>query len=155
LKVVASVKVTPSVELADVCNTSPWKMSSLRLSGVAAFLRVTVALPVRVATLPIGSIAGAWSCAGGWAGVCAGTGVAAGAGGAGVGAGWICANSIEPEVASGVSGQSLASTGEGIAKTFVVPARRKQQRSQSVNEGRYRVTIKSGASNGTEDSRFD
>jgi hypothetical protein len=147
--------------LADVRNTSLWKISSLSLSGVAVLLRVTVALPVKVATLPIGSLAvvwaADWSGAGGWAGVCAGPGVAGGAatGGAGAGAGWICANSVEPEIASRESGQSPASTGEGIAKTFVVPASRKQKRSHIANEGRCRVTIESRASNGTDDSRCD
>lgn len=70
LKVVESLKVTPSVELACVCRMSPWKMSSCSLSGVELLLRVTVALPVRVATLPIGSSAAAG----------AGEGAAAGAG---------------------------------------------------------------------------
>jgi hypothetical protein len=84
-------------------------------------------------------------------------GAAAGGGGigAGVGAGWICANVVAPEIASGVSGQSPASIGEGIAKTFVVPASRKQPRSQSENEGQCRVTIESRASNGTDDRRCD
>src|ERR1700675_848734 len=65
LNVVASLKVTPSVEFADVCNTSFRKMSSCSLSGVAALLRVTVALPVSVATFPIGSAAGGAGAAGG------------------------------------------------------------------------------------------
>jgi hypothetical protein len=69
----------------------------LSLSGTAlSLLRVTVALPVRVATLPIGS-----SLAAGWAedaaGELAGAGGEAGAGvagragaGAGAGSGWVC-----------------------------------------------------------------
>jgi len=44
LKVVASLKVTPKVELTDVCSTSSRKMSSCNLSGVEALFRVTVAL---------------------------------------------------------------------------------------------------------------
>jgi hypothetical protein len=143
--------------LADVCNRSLWKMSSLSLSGVAVLLRVTVAVPVRVATLPTDSLAVVWAEA--WSGACAGADVAGGAAtggagtGAGVGAGWICANSVEPAIASGMFGQSPASTGEGIAKTFVVPANRKQ-RSHSANEGRCRITIESRASNATDDIRL-
>jgi len=57
LNVVPSLKVMPSDELAAVCTTSFRKMSSLSLSGIAALLRVTVAVPVTIATLPIGSSA--------------------------------------------------------------------------------------------------
>ncbi len=87
-------------------------MSSLSLSGSEFLLRITVAVPVSVATLPIGSAAGA--CAGAFAvdeGV-AGEGVAGeGAGeaeggaagragcGAGEGAGWACASLAAAEIA--------------------------------------------------------
>ncbi|HEY4114553.1 MAG TPA: hypothetical protein VGM17_10890, partial [Rhizomicrobium sp.] len=86
LNVVASLKVTPSVEFAEVCTTSFRKMSSCTLSGVGVLLRVTVALPVRVATFPIGS-----SSAG-----CASAGAAAGAGAC---AGRACAILVRPDVA--------------------------------------------------------
>jgi hypothetical protein len=55
LKVVASLKVTPRLEFADVCKTSLRKMSSWSFSGSESLLRMTVAVPVSVATLPIGS----------------------------------------------------------------------------------------------------
>ena len=55
LNVVASLKVMPSFDLADVSTMSLAKISSRNNSGVVALLRVTVALPVSVATLPIGS----------------------------------------------------------------------------------------------------
>src|SRR5450631_1499836 len=76
LKVVASLKVTPSVELAEVCSRSLRKISSCSLSVVAVLLRVTVALPVSVATLPIGSslvagLGGLAAVAGEVGGVCA------------------------------------------------------------------------------------
>src|SRR6478609_789327 len=80
LNVVASLKVTPSVEFAEVCSTSFRKMSSCNLSGVGVLLRVTVAVPVKVATFPIGS-----SSAG-----CASAGAAAGA---------ACASRVRPYVA--------------------------------------------------------
>ncbi|MGY3192684.1 hypothetical protein ACVIWU_002050 [Bradyrhizobium sp. USDA 4509] len=79
LKVVPSLKVMPSEEVPDVATSSLAKMSSRICSGVAVLLRVTVAVPVSVATLPIGS--GAAGCA-----LAAGAGVAgAGVAGAGVG----------------------------------------------------------------------
>ena len=77
LKVVPSPKVRPSDEFAAVCTTSLRKMSSLTLSGMALLLRVTVAVPVTVATLPIGS-SGARASA---ARDAAGSGAAAGAAG--------------------------------------------------------------------------
>jgi hypothetical protein len=50
---VSSLKVTPSVPLLPVCNTSAMNIVSLRLSGLVALLRITAALPSTVATLPI------------------------------------------------------------------------------------------------------
>ena len=126
LKVVASLKVTPSVEFADVCNTSFGKMSSLGLSAIESLLRMAVALPVSVATFPIGSSAAAG----------AGEGAAAGAGAC---AGWVCASFVRPDVAPTLSRACPTSMGEGIAKTFAPPNTR-QPRSQSANESRYRVT---------------
>src|ERR1044072_1355140 len=69
-------------------------MSSLTLSGVVLSLRITLALPVTVATLPIGSSGGSAVVAAGVDG--------SGAGGAGVGGGegagsvWACANCVRP-----------------------------------------------------------
>src|SRR3954462_994267 len=77
LNVVPSLKVMPSEELAAVRTTSFRKMSSLSLSGILALLRVTVAVPVMIATLPIGSSGGCASAAG-----------AAGSG-AGAAGGWV------------------------------------------------------------------
>src|SRR5271165_5773519 len=77
LKVVASLKVMPSEELEDVCTWSLRKISSRRCSGSEFLLRITVAMPVSVATLPIGSLpaAGVDESAGAGAdGVAAGTG---------------------------------------------------------------------------------
>jgi hypothetical protein len=101
------------------------------LSGVGTLLRVTVAVPVRVATLPIGSLTGAWpgSCAGG-------DGAGATIGGAGVGAGWVCANCIAPEIACGAS-----DTGEDTAHPFADPASARQQTSPIANESRFRIKI--------------
>src|ERR1019366_3915491 len=113
LKVVASLKVMPRVEFVDVCRMSLRKMSSCSFSGVEALLRMTVAVPVSVATLPIGSSAGAdmgelaaGEGAAGPAG--AGDGDAAGRAGAGVGAGrgvgkgagWVWASLVGAEIAS-------------------------------------------------------
>ena len=75
LKVVASLKVTPSVEFAEVCNTSLRKISSCTFSGVGVLLRVTVAVPVKVATFPIGSSSEGCAAAGAAAGGVAGAGV--------------------------------------------------------------------------------
>src|SRR5665213_3667697 len=112
-------------------------MSSRSLSGVDALLRVTVAVPVSVATFPIGSAAAA----GAGAGVAPGAGVAAGAAAGGVvGAGCACANPVQPDVASGAVGVSLASTGDGIAKTFAVAASMKQPRNQIASGSRCVVT---------------
>src|ERR1700749_4558125 len=65
LKVVASLKVTPSVEFAEVCSTSLRKISSCTFSVVGVLLRVTVAVPVTVATFPIGSSSGGCAVGGG------------------------------------------------------------------------------------------
>jgi hypothetical protein len=102
LKVVASLKVTPSAEFACVCSTSPWKMSSCRRSGADALLRVTVALPVSVATLPIGSASAEG----------AGEGAAAGAGAC---AGWVCASRFRPDLASDIGAACSVPKGGAIA----------------------------------------
>jgi hypothetical protein len=78
LNVVESLKVTPRVEFAEVCNTSFRKMSSFSFSGVDALLRVTAALPVRVATFPIGSSAAGCAAAGAETGAFCGAGAGAG-----------------------------------------------------------------------------
>jgi len=87
--------------------------------------------------LPIGS-GGA-----GWAGAAVGAGVAAGAG-AGAGcccAGCACANLVEPDIAPKAAGLSSASIGDGIAKTFAVPASMRQLRSQIANGSQCLVTM--------------
>src|SRR5260370_39159121 len=100
-------------------------MSCLGLSGVVSLLRVTLALPVRVATLPIGSSTAGWA----WAAGAAALGVA-GAGAAGAagcaGAGCACANCVMP----------------GAAKTSVAPIQ--QTMSRSANENQRRITTDSG-----------
>src|ERR1700722_14072256 len=105
-------------------------MSSCSLSGVEALLRVTVALPVSVATLPIGS---AWV----GAAAAAGAGVAAGAA---VGAGCACANPVEPDIAPRAADGSPASIGDGIAKTFAVPPNVRQPKSQIAKGSRCVIT---------------
>ena len=102
------------------------RMSSFSLSGVAALLRVTVALPVSVATLPIGSS------------LAAGAGVVAGAG-AGACAGCVCASFVESEIASHVREKSSCG-GDGIATAFAAPASMKPPTSQSA-KNRCLVTI--------------
>jgi hypothetical protein len=80
-------------------------------------LRITVAVPVRVATLPIGSVAGACADAGD-AGEGAGDGDAAGrtgcgAGeGEGAGEGWACAILAAAEIAGIAAGKNPSSTAE-------------------------------------------
>src|SRR5665213_2336097 len=128
LNVVASLKVTPSVEFAEVCSTSLRKMSSCSLSGVATLLRVTVALPVRVATLPIGSSVAAAGCAG--------EGAVTGAG-----AGWACANRVRPDIASAVTGEDPVSLGADIATALAAPESIRQPTSQTAKENRCRVTM--------------
>src|ERR1700677_1437526 len=108
-------------------------MSSCSLSGVEALLRVTVALPVSVATLPIGSADAAW----------VGAAAAAGARVAGravVGAGCACADWVEPDIARRAADAFPASIGDGIAKTFAVPANIRQPRSQIANGSRCVIT---------------
>jgi len=95
-------------------------MSSFGLSAIESLLRMAVALPVSVATFPIGSSAAAGAAAGAYAG-------------------WVCASFVRPDVAPTVSRACPTSMGEGIAKTFAPPSTR-QPRSQSANENRYRVT---------------
>lgn len=97
-------------------------MSSRSLSGVADLLRVTVALPVSVATFPIGSSLAAWS-----------DGLAAVAGEVG-GAGCACADMVR----SGTACAAAAPGADGVAKTFAGPI--KQQTSQTARINRRRVT---------------
>src|SRR5665213_2986628 len=130
LNVVASLKVTPSVEFAEVCSTSLRKMSSCSLSGVATLLRVTVALPVRVATLPIGSSVAAAGCAG--------EGAVAGAGAC---AGWACADRVRPDIVSALTGQGPVSLGADIATALAAPESTRQPTSQTAKENRCRVTM--------------
>src|ERR1700733_7995979 len=116
-------------------------MSSCGLSGVAALLRVTVAVPVSVATFPIGSAGAAGAAAAGGVGAAAGAGGTAGAGvpaGAGAGVGCACAKFVGPDLASIAAGASAASN--GAAKTFAVPASMKQRSSQVANGSRCIVT---------------
>src|SRR5664279_5011874 len=103
-------------------------MSSCSLSGVADLLRVTVALPVSVATFPIGSSLAGWS--GGLAAVAGEVG--------GVGA---CAIVIGREVAACTSATGSLPSGDGIAKTPAAPAGMTAQTSQSAKESRGRVTM--------------
>jgi hypothetical protein len=103
-----------------------------------SLLRITVAVPVRVATFPTGSAAAAG------AGEGAGAGGAGEGGAAGAGAGWICASLVGPEVARDVTAPSSCMA-DGTAKLSVVPASMKQPRSESANESRRRVTMESWA----------
>src|SRR5215472_14038733 len=89
--VVSSLKVMPSEAPADVCTESLRKMSSLSFSAIESLLRMTVAVPVSVATFPIGSSAGAGEADAEGAGEAAGPGVAAGCVGEGEGVGSGCA----------------------------------------------------------------
>ena len=100
LKVVASLKVMPSADFAPVSTTSPAKISSRSSSGVVALLRVTLALPDRLATLPTGSAAAGCASAGVAGGAAAG---AAGVVGDGAGTGCACTICI-------MSGAASAST---------------------------------------------
>jgi hypothetical protein len=80
------------------------------LSGVEALLRVTEALPVKVATFPIGSSAPGCASAGAEAGALCG---------AGVGWGWAaCASLIRPLATTDARS---ASTGDGIANACGAP----------------------------------
>src|SRR4051812_24091327 len=100
-------------------------MSSFGLSGAVSLLRVRLALPVNVATLPIGSSAGCVSAAVPAASPAAGAGAAGVAGAAGAGCAW--ANCIRSAAA---------------AKASVAP--RQQMMSMSANENRRRITEDSG-----------
>jgi hypothetical protein len=124
LKVVASLKVMPSEELEDVCTWSLRKMSSRKCSGSEFLLRMTVAMPVSVATLPIGSLeAGAEesvAAVAGAGGFVAGPGgfAAGGVGAAGVGVGWAWVRRMTSKVATTPAGSARASVGVGIAKSL-------------------------------------
>src|SRR5579871_1168886 len=119
LKVVASLKVMPSEEFDEVCTWSLRKMSSRTCSGSEFLLRMTVAIPVSVATLPIGSlVAGADEpVAAGGSFVAGAGGFAAGAGGAGVG--WAaCARRMTSMVAAAPDAAARASVGVGSATSL-------------------------------------
>src|SRR5215831_2311042 len=89
--VVSSLKVMPREAPAEVCTVSLRKISSLSFSAIESLLRMTVAVPVSVATLPIGSSAGAGDAEAVGAGEVAGAGEAAGCVGDGDGVGSGCA----------------------------------------------------------------
>src|SRR5258707_5253974 len=136
LNVVAALKVTPSDEFVEVCSTSLRKISSLGFSGVASLLRVTVALPVNAATLPIGSSFAA--CASVVASVAGGVGKGVAAG-VGVFIGWVCASLVALGIASTKIGGCPTSKGDGMAKTFPMPARMRQHASQTAKENQCLV----------------
>jgi hypothetical protein len=100
-------------------------MSSRKCSASEFLLRMTVAMPVSVATLPIGSLeVGAdesVAAAGGFV-VDAGAGGFAAAGAAGVGGagvGWAaCARRMTSMVAATLEGAACASVGVGIARSL-------------------------------------
>src|SRR5271169_3474718 len=99
-------------------------MSSLSLSGSESLLRMAVAVPVSVATLPIGSLAGACGDA---VGVEEGAGEADGgavgragcgageAGGVGDGGGWLCASLVGVETAPAAGDENPSSMAKGGA----------------------------------------
>ena len=99
-------------------------MSSLTLSGVVLLLRITLALPVTVATLPIGSSGACASAAGAAASGAAGSGAAGCAG-----AGCACANCVGSDDA---------------AATFVAPNIVLQANSRSARESGRCITGISG-----------
>src|SRR6202140_2722547 len=127
LNVVASLKVTPSVEFADVCNTSFRKMSSCSLSGIELLLRTTVALPVSVATFPIGSSAAAR----------VGEGAVVGAG-----AGCVCASLVAPNIAPTEIGIGPTSMEDRIAEAGAAQSSIRQPSNESANENRRLVTMR-------------
>src|ERR1700747_2493317 len=116
-KVVSSLKVMPSEAPVDVCTVSLRKMSSLSLSAIEFLLRMTVAVPTSVATLPIGSSARAGEADAEGAGEASGAGVAAGCVGEGdgVGSGCACANCILSALASSPANRAPSSSGGSIA----------------------------------------
>jgi hypothetical protein len=119
------------------------------LIAIEFLLRITVAVPVSVATFPIGSsaAAGAGAAPGAaGAGTAPGKGVGEGVGpGTGAGAGWVCASFVAPDIAATPSDGFSSSIGEGIAITRAIPASMKQPTSESAIESRRRVTTKSRA----------
>src|ERR1700687_471508 len=127
LHVMASPRATPSAEFADVCNTSFRNMSSCSLSGIEFLLRTTVALPISVATFPIGSSAAA----------CAGEGAVVGAG-----AGCVCASLVASDVAPTESGTGPTSVEDRIAEARGAQASIRQPSSESANENRRLVTMR-------------
>ena len=92
-KVVSSLKVMPSEAPEDVCTVSLRKMSSLSFSAIESLLRMTVAVPVSVATFPIGSSAEAGEGDGCAAGCVEGVGE-------GDGSGWAWANCVSSAAVS-------------------------------------------------------
>src|SRR5882724_5062250 len=136
----------PSLEFADVCTVSLKKMSSLSFSGVVTLLRITLALPLSVATLPIGSSAGA----------CVGAAVA-GSGAAGAAGVCACARCVRPPVvSSAASGFWSISKGNGIAERLGAPPSTRQPSSGSTNESRN-VTMGSRGGEGRRrgDNKYD
>src|SRR5260370_23299566 len=122
-------------------------MSSCSFSAIEFLLRIAVAMPVRVATFPIGAPVAAGASAGEAAapgGVGEGEAVGAGAGAGGC-AGWVCASLVGLDIAARATGGFSISIGEGIARTFAAPASMKQPTSESANESRRRVTFRSRA----------
>src|SRR3954462_13610171 len=114
LNVVASSKVMPSGELDEVCTTSLRKISSRTRTGEEFLSRSTVAMPVTVATLPIGSTAaGCASVAG--AGEAHGGGEGAGDGCA---SGCACASSIasNPNATLAPAGGDASSTSANMKR---------------------------------------
>ena len=106
-------------------------MSSRSLTGSEFLLRMTVTVPVSVATLPIGSS------------VCAGAGAgAAGSGVCGVCGACACASRVEAVLVSfAAAGRGSRSVYGGIAETCCVPPNSKQPKSGNVSKNRY-VTMK-------------
>src|SRR5690242_13208526 len=100
----------PSADDDDVCTVSLRKMSSLSLSEIEFLLRITVAIPLTAATLPIGSSEAAGAGVG--SGVADGSGV--GAAGACAGSAWASRNGVDI-AAPTVKGAPPTAAGEGAA----------------------------------------
>src|ERR1700722_13723331 len=107
-------------------------MSSCSLSAVEFLLRMAVAMPVSVATFPIGSSASAGG------GAVAGGG---GEGGAGRGRGPVGGGHFVggPDTSSTGTDFCTISSGDGIANRLAAPVSMKPPASQSANENRRRV----------------
>ena len=115
-------------EAGEVCTVSSRKMSSLSFSAIESWLRITVATPFSVATLPISSSEG----------VCAGEAVA---GSCACGA-CACASRAGSVLASSITGVVMSTpAGDGIAERCCVPPTSKQPRRANASKNRY-VTMK-------------